>query len=183
MQYTHSAIDGLFGSAAFALPDGRQFPSVFWRTASPQEIADLGFVEFVPEPPTLEDLRTAKIAAINSRSSDILAAGAPIVVDTDTLHVALDDGSRADMTAMGTTAIAAASSAVPWPDSYQAGWITVENIRIPLPLPSDGLALAATVGDYYAQIKRHARDLKDAAIAAEDQSALDAIDIEMGWPT
>src|SRR5690606_27391336 len=98
MQYTHSAIDGLFGSAAFALPDGRQFPSVFWRTASPQEIADLGFVEFVPEPPTLEDLRAVKIVAINAHAAAILAVGAPIIAGSDTLHVALDDGSRADMT-------------------------------------------------------------------------------------
>lgn len=52
IQYTHTDMDGIFGNAAFTLPDGRQFPRVWWRTASEQEIAGLGFVEY--EPPEQE---------------------------------------------------------------------------------------------------------------------------------
>ena len=44
------------------------------------------------------------------------------------------------------------------------------------------LALAASVGDWYAAIVQHRRDLKDAALAAEDAAALDAIDVTTGWP-
>ena len=128
---------------------------------------------------SLDDLRTLKIAAITSAANALLAAGAPA---TGGLHVALDDGSRSDLTAMAATASAAASGAVSWPESYARGWIAVENVRIPLPTPADGLALAASAGDWYAAVVQHRRDLKDAALAAEDAAALDAIDHSAGWP-
>lgn len=184
-RYLHPDMDGIFGGAAFALPDGRKFPRSFWRTASAQEIADLGFVEHVPpepEPPTLEEMRTAKLAAIGAMMQSVLDAGCPVAVTGGTLHVALDDGSRADLTGMATTAVAALSGAVTWPESYQTGWITMENVRIPLGMPADGLGLAARAGDYYACVRQNGRDLKDAALAAADEAALDAIDIESGWP-
>ena len=132
-----------------------------------------------PPPPDLATAISTKIAAISATAAALLATGAPV---GDGLHVALDDGSRADLTAMAATATAAASGAVPWPESYSRGWITVENIRIPLATPADGLALAASVGDYYAAIIQHRRDLKDAVLVAEDAVALDAIDETDGWP-
>ena len=128
---------------------------------------------------TLDDLRAAKLAAITSAANALLAAGAPV---TGGLHVALDDGSRADLTAMAATASAALTGAVSWPESYARGWIAVENVRIPLATPADGLTLAASVGDWYAAVIQHRRDLKDAALAAEDAAALDAIDVTTGWP-
>lgn len=132
-----------------------------------------------PPAPSLDDLRTAKIAAIVAASATRLATGAPI---NSALHVALDDGSRADLTAMAATATVAVSGAVPWPDSYARGWIAIENVRIPLPKPADGLALASAVGNYYAAIVQHRRDLKDAALAARDEEALSAVDVTAGWP-
>ena len=42
--------------------------------------------------------------------------------------------------------------------------------------------LAASVGDWYAAVIQHRRDLKDAVLAAEDAAALDAIDVTTGWP-
>lgn len=127
---------------------------------------------------TLIDLRAAKIAAISATSAVLLIVGAPA---ESGLHVALDDGSRADLTAMAAMATAAASGTLAWPDSYARGWITVENVRIPLATPAAGLALAASVGNYYAALIQHRRDLKDAALAAEDEAALEAIDITAGW--
>ena len=132
---------------------------------------------------TFADRQARKIARINRRMDRLLAAGAPVAAGGDTLHIDMTDGSRADLTAMGATAIAAASEALPWPESYQTGWITKENIRIPLATPADGLILAAGVGDHYAQIRQNGRDLKDAVLAAENDTALDSIDIEAGWPT
>ncbi len=131
-----------------------------------------------PEP-TLDGMRADKVVAINANTDALLLAGAPV---EGGLHVALDDGSRADLTAMAATATAAASGALPWPESYARGWISMENVRIPLATPAAGLALAATAGDYYAAIVQHRRDLKDAALAAEDAEALDAIDVSAGWP-
>lgn len=132
-----------------------------------------------PPPLSFEDLRAARIASIVAASATLFATGAPV---EGGLHVALDDGSRADLTAMATTATAAASGAIPWPASYARGWIAIENIRIPLPTPADGLALAASVGNYYAAIIQHRRDLKDAAATAGSAVALEAIDVASGWP-
>lgn len=140
------------------------------------------FGEIASRPvPTLEDRRGMLLAAVNIRLDAALAAGAPVTVGEDTLHVALDDGSRADMTGMAATALAAAGGAVPWPDSYALGWITIENVRIPLTMPGEGLVLAASVGNHYATIRQNARTLKDAVLAAADEVALDAIDIDAGW--
>lgn len=133
---------------------------------------------WVVKVPTVDELRSAKIAVIIAKAETILSAGYP----SNGLHLALDDGSRADLTAMAATATAAASGAVSWPESYSRGWIAIENVRIPLATAAAGLTLAASVGDYYAAIVQHRRDLKDAALAAEDAATLDAIDVSAGWP-
>lgn len=140
--------------------------------------AERGYSATAPEP-TIEDLRSAKIAAINMAADALLGAGAPV---DGGLHVALDDGSRADLTAMAATATAALAGAISWPEGYARGWITIENVPIPLATAAVGLTLAATVGDWYAAIIQHRRDLKDAALAAADKAALDAIDETAGWP-
>jgi hypothetical protein len=135
--------------------------------------------EDVPVLRSLYDLRTDKLASIVAAANALLATGAPI---DGSLHIALDDWSRADLTAMAATATAASAGTVSWPESYSRGWIAVENVRIPLATPTDGLALAASVGDWYAAVVQHRRDLKDAALAAGDAAALDAIDPSAGWP-
>lgn len=129
--------------------------------------------------PSFEDLRAAKLSSITASADALLSKGASV---SGGLHVALDNGSRADLTAMAATATAAASGAVSWPDSFSRGWITIENVRIPLATAAAGLTLAAAVGNYYAAIVQHRRDLKDAVIAAGDAASLDAIDISAGWP-
>jgi len=128
---------------------------------------------------TLAQKKDAAIAAIGAMLAEKIAAGTEI---DGGLHVALDDGSRANMGGMATTALAALSGAAPWPASYSQGWITIENLRFPLSTPEAGLALAAAVGDHYAQLRQHARDLKDAVDAAADAAALAGIDLQNGWP-
>ena len=128
---------------------------------------------------SLDGLRAAKLTTIVATADALLSAGAPV---SGGLHVALDDGSRADLTAMAATATAASAGAATWPESYSRGWIAVENVRIPLATPAAGLTLAASVGDWYAEVVQHRRDLKDAALAAGDSAALDAIDHFAGWP-
>lgn len=135
------------------------------------------------DPPTpIEASRDVKIAQVTAKVAERLAAGRTILHEGQILRIDMDDGSRADLIGMATTAIAAASGSLPWPDSYAQGWITRENVRVPLVTPDDGLMLAAQVGDYYACIRQNGRNLKDAALAAEDQAALDAVDVEAGWP-
>ena len=127
----------------------------------------------------LRQLRAAKLAAIAATADTLLAAGAPV---DGGLHVALDDRSSADLMVMASTETAASAGTVSWPESYSRGWIAIENMRIPLATPADGLALAASVGEWYAAVVQHRRDLKDAVLAAGDSAALDAIDIAAGWP-
>lgn len=151
------------------------------KTVTVDFVGDPGENGLSPEPPapSLIALRVAKLAKISATADALLSAGAPV---SGGLHIALDDGSRADLTAMAATATAASAGTVAWPESYSRGWITIENVRIPLATPAAGLTLAATVGDWYAALVQHRRDLKDAALAAGDEAALDAIDIAAGWP-
>ncbi|MBS1183769.1 MAG: hypothetical protein H6Q99_3649 [Proteobacteria bacterium] len=173
----------VWSGSAWALVDDRRGES--WYDGNNRILVDFigdpverGYTASAP-PPTLDALRADKLGAIVSAAHALLARGAP--VDSG-LHIALDDGSRADLTAMAAMATAATSSAVAWPDSYARGWIARENLRVPLPTPAAGLALAASVGAYYAAIIQRRRDLKDAALSAEDAVALDAIDVSAGWP-
>lgn len=122
----------------------------------------------------------AKIkAVVDARLSEVIQRGAPL---PNGLHVGLDDASRADLGALATTALAAKAGASPWPASYEQGWITLENIRVPLPTADAGLQLAASVGNFYALTRQRGRDLKDVILAAETPEALDAIPLDVGWP-
>jgi len=127
-------------------------------------------------------LKSEKVLEVNQLIDDKLSEGAPVSLNDQTLHVELSDSARADMGGMATTALAAASGAVPWPESYQLGWITKENIRIPLASPSDGLSLASLVGNYYAQVKQNGRSLKDSILNSETKDELLVININEGWP-
>lgn len=183
MQQAYVVTNGIVTNTIMLEDDAN--PADFGATAGPQEAAvgwsfdGANWSAPVEPPPSMEDLRKAKIDDITTFGDTLLSAGAPVAGG---LHVALDDGSRADLTAMAATATAAASGAVAWPDSYARGWIAIENVRIPLATPAAGLMLAASVGNYYAAVVQHRRDLKDQALAAVDAAALDAVDISAGWP-
>lgn len=129
--------------------------------------------------------RQEKIEAIDAERDRLLKAGKLY----GGLHVALldkhgTDGPRADLGGMGTTAIGilVGVPGLVWPASFQLGWISVENTRIPLADPAAGLALAAAAGDYFAAVVQRARDKKDACLAADDQAALDAVSVLDDWP-
>ncbi|MBP2310702.1 hypothetical protein GBZ48_35575 [Azospirillum melinis] len=66
-----------------------------------------------------------------------------------------------------------------WPDDYAKGWIAIDNTRLPLPTPADGVALAAAVALAYSATVQHACDLKDAALTAADPATVDEL---AGWP-
>jgi thiamine monophosphate synthase len=155
----HNAmLDALNNGGSVKIVDGR--PAAFGYVAS------------------LDDVRAARVAAVSHKANALLDDGYPVAGGQ---HISMSDASRADLSAMATTALAATAGAVSWPDSYKIGWITTENIRVPLDTPAEGLALAASVGDYYARIKQYARSLKDELLAADDETALNAIDIDHGW--
>lgn len=133
----------------------------------------------------LEAAAAFKIAAIDRKRDEILKAGKLYAG----LHVALldkngTDGPRADLSGMATYAMGVLLGlpGLSWPEDYQTGWIAVENERIPLPTPQDGLALAQACGEFFAAVVQCARDKKDACLTASDQTDLDAVTVDDGWP-
>ncbi len=135
---------------------------------------------FGPPPlPPLEDVRLRLKGQVEMELLERILAGAPV----GGLHVSLEDASRADLGGMATTAAAALAGSVPWPAEYVRGWISNENVRIPMEAPEVGLQLASGVGAYYAGLRQHSRDLKDAIAAATTREQLAAIAPAEGWPT
>lgn len=160
------------------LDDASLPPDTELRQALAGWIAAGGEIAPAPGADPVEAARAAKLAEIAAAAEALLSAGYP----TGGLHIAVDDGARADLTAMAATALGAAGGALPWPAAYATGWIAIENVRIPLPTPADGLALAAGVGAWYAALVQHRRDLKDDALSAPDLAALATIEAGAGWP-
>ncbi|MQT14378.1 DUF4376 domain-containing protein [Segnochrobactrum spirostomi] len=147
-----------------------------------QDDAGVGWVlrdgRLMPPPRPLDDERADLIAAIEGQLAVRTREGAAY----DGRRVAIDDASLSRLAAMAAVAQSAIGLAVAWPEGYAAGWIAVDNSRIPLPTAEDGLALAAAAIGYAAALRQAARALKDAALAAGDEAALAAIDITAGWP-
>lgn len=56
---------GIFGTARFKLPDGRQFPSSYWRTASSQQLSALGFRIYTPPEPEPVEPTEPKFYTVN----------------------------------------------------------------------------------------------------------------------
>jgi hypothetical protein len=126
-------------------------------------------------PLSLADRRAAAVAAVTAERDRRLSEGAPYAGR----RIEVSDEGRADLSGMMATALAAASGSLPWPESYARGWIAIDNARIELPTPEDGLALGGAVGDWYAATMQHARDLKDVVLSSDDPEAVDAA---AGWP-
>lgn len=133
--------------------------------------------QWTAQPESLDEARGRKRAEIDTIADAMMAIGAPYAG----YHVAVDASSRANLTAIAATALAAISGAMEWPGPYAQGWITSENVRVPLPSPQDGLTLANSAGEFYASLVQHKRTLKDAVLAAVTVAEVDAVDVEGGW--
>lgn len=124
-----------------------------------------------------DQARVQQLAALDDLFNAKIAVGAPVAGG---YHVGLDVGTRTDFIGMASTAVAVLGGAgLPWPDGYTQGWITVENVRIPLATPAEGLALAAQVGPYYSSLVQNWRTLKDELLSAADPLS---VDLTQGWP-
>lgn len=163
----------------FVTPDGSPIIEGV-VSLSIEQITELDAVRTI----TLDQKKAAKIEAVRVLTELKFDTGAPIESGGEMLHVSVSDGSRADIGSMATNATATimTNGLVPWLDAYVLGWISIENVRIPLHTPQDGLAFASAVAAFYADARQRGRTLKDACLAAEDEAALNAIDIESGWP-
>lgn len=170
-------------AASYVDAQGRTVSASVTDGLATYEVEGAGSFSFPAEWPfaeNLSELKAAAVGEVNARLAHEIVGG--VMHPGSGLHVLIDDASRANLSGLAATALAAASGAVAWPASYQQGWIAIENQRIPLPTPADALALAALAGDRYAQLRQYARDLKDAVADAPDAAALAAINLTEGWP-
>lgn len=136
----------------------------------------------IPDPiPTLEERKAAKLAAINIRLDIILTGGFTVPFGAMTGKV-LQTRNLEDRTnwlvsqASYSAAVAAGQGAV-----EGAKFRTAENETFTLSY-ADGLAVLLAMSAWGAAAMDNSWSLKDAVALAEDETALDAIDIEAGWP-
>ncbi|WP_172428719.1 DUF4376 domain-containing protein [Azospirillum brasilense] len=124
---------------------------------------------------TLDERRATVAAAVDALRDQLMGEGA----EHGGKRFALTDVSRTDLGGMATTGALVLMGALDWPADYATGWIALDNTRLPLPTPQDGIALAAAVAGRYAALVQAARDIKDAVLASDEP---EAIDITEGWP-
>ena len=127
---------------------------------------------------TLDRVRADALSAAAAEFSRRVGLGAPYAGQ----QVQIDDGSRANLTALAVQAQASIAGQ-PWPDGYARGWIAMDGARIPLTEPEDGFALAQATGAFYAGLVQHEQDLIDEIAGAADASAVAAVDTTAGWPS
>jgi hypothetical protein len=191
-QYTHDGLDGLFGRRGFALElevngetDTVSFPAAWWDTATPGQISDLGFVEYTPPDPTLEDLRATKIEAINAKLATILTGGytVPESVNANLSGKTLQTRDDTDRTNWLTLARNADNAVIAGQGNATSSIAirTSDNSNVTLTWQEIADVMTAMAA-WGASAMDNSWTLKDAVRAAEDKTALDAVDIEAGWP-
>lgn len=128
---------------------------------------------WVSTPLPLVDAKTALRDRVNAIKNHYQQSGAPTphgIVDSD-----MD--SRNKLNGAVLMAMLAAQAGQP----FALTWTLADNSNVNL----DGqslITMASAVGQYVATCHGHAQVLKAAIDAAADHAALDAIDIEAGWP-
>lgn len=184
--YTHPSLPHFISPAPFKLGEGDDAISYargWWDKATEQEIAALGFVEYLPpepEPPTLGERKAQMVAAAYARCQAAItygfasdALGAPHTYPsqlTDQLNL------------MGSVT----ESLLP---GLAADWTTVfwcaDTIGLWLMRDHDAAQIQQAGRDGKAHVlscQMHLDGLVHALAAVVDSEALDLIDIEAGWP-
>jgi hypothetical protein len=104
--YTHTTMPGIHGNAPFVLNEV-QYPRVWWRTASEQEIADLGFVPYVApvsDPPTLSERKQILTDALKQKRWEVETGGVTVPINGEEVLVSTARGDdRTNLHVMMTT--------------------------------------------------------------------------------
>jgi hypothetical protein len=148
------------------------------------ELIDLSPEYVAANSPTFEDLRAAKIAAVNAKLNEVLTGGftVPESINVTLAGEVLQTRNLEDRTnwlisqASYSAAVAAGQGAV-----EGAEFRTADNSTFTLSY-ADGLTVLLGMAAWGAACMSNSWALKDAANAAEDEAALDAVGVEAGWP-
>jgi hypothetical protein len=131
--------------------------------------------------PSFDDLKAAKLAAVNAKLNEVLTGGFT-VPSGDMAGKVLQTRNLEDRTnwlisqASYSAAVAAGQGA-----ADGAEFRTADNSTFTLSY-ADGLTVLLGMAAWGAACMSNSWALKDAASAAEDEAALAAVDVEGGWP-
>ena len=158
--------------------DGR----VWFFDAAPGEEARPDLVEIADEEaatlllPSLDTAKAAVWARVKAtREAKTDAPGA--LVATPFGVVQSDATSQRNITGLVTMALIAQGAGAP----FSAAFTCADNSVVHLSAPQM-IGLGVAVGQHVEAVYARARVLRTAIDAAADQAALDAIDIDAGWP-
>lgn len=157
-----------------------------FRTVVDMETGEVEQIDLTPEEiaamtPTLADLKAAKIAEINAKLESVLTGGYTVqsgamtgqVLQTrnleDRTNWLISQESYSAAVAMGHGAVEGAT------------FRTADNSTFTVSF-SEGIGVLLAMAAWGAAAMNNSWGIKDAARAAEDLTALDAIDIGAGWP-
>ncbi len=157
-----------------------------FRTVVDMATGEVEQIDLTPEEiaalmPMLADLKAAKRDAINAKLDAVLTGGYTVqsgamagkVLQTRNLE---DRTNWLVSQASYSAAVAGGHGAV-----EAAQFRTADNSTFTVSF-SEGISILIAMAAWAAAAMNNSWTLKDAVAAAEDQTALDAIDIETGWP-
>lgn len=135
-----------------------------------------------PEPADLDALKAQKLSALSDEyQSRIQSFPWDFGAEYGVLHLQLRDVTDQANWMLSSQKADLAVAAGLGAENLPPGIRTQENITVPVTASQAKDALDA-LANFGASMMAHKWALKDAINAAEDQAALEAIDIEAGWP-
>jgi hypothetical protein len=144
---------------------------------------EMQYIETADPPDLLDKLKAAREAAVMGRRTTAIDAG--IAFGGVRYQTGADDRENIAGAAQ-LAALAVIAGAQPGDLYWHGGgnqfvWIAEDNSLVPMDAPTV-IAFGKAVAAHKSACIFGARALKDTIAAAADQAALEAIDIEVGWP-
>lgn len=152
-----------------------------------REMTPLEEAAFEAGLPTLEDRKAGVCARIDARRDALIDGGFTHTVDAVEYTFQSRQSDRENILGLALAAQMAIAQGAQADDlewltpETDFNYITADNTLAPMDA-FEVLALYQRGLSFKAGQTFYARGLKDAALAAADDAALDAIDIEAGWP-
>lgn len=120
-----------------------------------------------------EEAKTAKLNAVNALRDQKEASGFSY------LGKVFDSDERSAARIFG--AVQAAQAALSAGQPFSIDWTVQDNTVVSLDAAAT-IGMSVAMAQHANALHQHARELKAAIDAAHSQTALDAIDVETGWP-
>jgi hypothetical protein len=185
---TMAVIDGtnvvniIVADPYFTLPDFTLVEIPDGVTAGPGYTYD--GESFSPPVVPLEDLRATKSSSVDTKRDAILLGGftVPSEVSTALAGRVLQTRNETDRTAWLTSQAAYQAAVLNGQGATEGATFRPEDNITTTVSYAEGLNILLAMAAWGAAIYGRSWDLKDAIADAADSAALDAIDIESGWP-